>query len=32
MAGVDASATTTNENLNCRFQTLSDDFHIKQYD
>ncbi len=29
MAGANASATTTNENLDCMFQTLSDDFHIK---
>ncbi len=29
MAGANASATMTNETLNCRFHTLSDYFHIK---
>ncbi len=31
MAGANASATTTNENLECRFQTLGDDFHINNF-
>ncbi len=28
MAGANASATTANESLSCRLQTLSDDLHI----
>ncbi len=33
MAGASASATTTNENLSCRFWSLSDEFHMNyKYD